>query len=77
MDKGKKDEYLVNLIKNSRSQSKIEEVLEFIMINYGRIEEIGFCRRIIEYYDEKGFDVENYKSRQSYREDLVNAISLN
>ena len=57
-------------------QRLVEEHLNRLL-EKGTIEEIGYCKRFIEYYEIKGFDVNYYKNRQVYREILFSKINLN
>ncbi len=63
--------------KKEREQIIVNAHLEKLMTDVKNAEDIGFSRRFIEYYEQKGFNVKYFKRRQDYREKLMLTINCN
>jgi hypothetical protein len=63
--------------KREIEQIIVYEHLKKLMNDVKTFEDLGFSKRFIEYYEQKGFNVENFKKRHEYRENLLLAINYN
>ncbi len=63
--------------KREKEQIRVNVFLEKLMNDVKTAEELGESRRIIEYFENKGYNVEKYNRRQKYRENLMLSINCN
>jgi hypothetical protein len=60
-----------------RRQIIINKHLQKLMDDVKSVEDLGYSKRFIEYYEQKGYDVKKFKIKQEYREGLLLAVNYN
>jgi hypothetical protein len=63
--------------KREREQIIVNEHLEKLMNDAQTAEDLGFSKKFIEYYEQKGFNVKEFKIRREYKERLLLSINYN
>lgn len=58
-------------------QITVNEHLEKLMNDVQTLEDLGYSKKFIEYYEEKGFEVYHFKKIQEYKENLLSLINYN